>query len=397
MKTNLKALKEIILFLLALPAVLPAQSPYLTIGAQCGAHASGGCRHYRSPCPEEADAEIRLLLRTDAQAAETSWAIRDETMNEIIGEGQGLEGLTDYDVRLCAFLDHCYSFSIRDSEGNGLEEEEGRYALYWNGRPWQEGGVFFAEETARFGACCTDFGVRLVGGLPCDGSVPAEVTVAVSGGTPPYDYQWSDGSSQSSSWQPGEGMESISVAVSDASGCVGDDELSLSGLSQLSVGIQVEAVSFEGGSDGRATAIVESGIPPYSYLWSTGDISATVSGLPAGNYSVTVTDGSGCTAEAGTIILDDRPVELLPFTFQLFPNPTTGEVQVVITSGFRGEGRLQVLSSSGRLLYEEPVNVFGEEQTLTLDMSHFPSGAYWIRVQVGKWQWAKAFQLSGKP
>ncbi len=366
-------------------------------GAQCGAHASGGCRHYQSPCPAEADAEIRLLLRTDAQAAETSWAIRDETLDEIIGEGQGLENLTDYDIHICAFLGHCYTFSIRDSEGNGLEVGAGRYALYWNGSPWREGGVFFTEETASFGGCCTDFDVRLVGGLPCDGSVPAEVTVAVSGGTPPYDYQWGDGSSHSGSWQPEEGVESISVAVSDASGCVGDDELKLSGLSQLSVGIQVEAVSFEGGSDGRATAIVESGIPPYSYLWSTGDISPAVNGLPAGNYSVTVTDGSGCTAEAGTIILGDRPAEPLPFTFQLFPNPATGEVQVVITSSFQGEGSLQVSTSLGRLLYEEPVNVFGEEQTLTLDMSHLPSGAYWVNVQIGKWQRTKALQLSGKP
>jgi len=390
-------MKGIILFLLALPAALPAQSPYLTIGAQCGAHASGGCRHYQSPCPEEADAEIRLLLQTDARAAETSWAIRDETLDEIIGEGQGLENLTDYDIHICAFLDHCYTFSIRDSEGNGLEVGAGRYALYWNGSPWREGGVFFTEETASFGGCCTDFDVRLVGGLPCDGSVPAEVTVAVSGGTPPYDYQWSDGSSHNGSWQPEEGVESISVAVSDASGCVGDDELSLSGLSQLSVGIQVEAVSFEGGSDGRATAIVESGIPPYSFLWSTGDITVAASGLPAGNYSVTVTDGSGCTAEAGTIVLGEKPISPVPFGFQLFPNPTTGEVQVVIASSLQGKGSLQVLNSSGQLLYERPISVFQEGQYFTLDMSRRPSGAYWIKVQLGGLQRTEALKLARKP
>jgi len=44
------------------------------------------------------------------------------------------------------------------------------------------------------------------------------------------------------------------------------------------------------------------GIPPYSYSWSTGDVGQTITDLGPGNYTVTVTDGGGNTAQAtGTV------------------------------------------------------------------------------------------------
>ena len=56
-------------------------------------------------------------------------------------------------------------------------------------------------------------------------------------------------------------------------------------------------VSCKGGSDGTATVTATGGTPPYTYQWSAnsgGQTSATVSGLSAGTYSVTVTDSASC-------------------------------------------------------------------------------------------------------
>jgi PKD repeat protein/pimeloyl-ACP methyl ester carboxylesterase len=47
---------------------------------------------------------------------------------------------------------------------------------------------------------------------------------------------------------------------------------------------------------GTATAIASGGTPPYYYSWVNGQVGATASGLGAGNYSVTVSDGSGLFA-----------------------------------------------------------------------------------------------------
>lgn len=68
-------------------------------------------------------------------------------------------------------------------------------------------------------------------------------------------------------------------------------------------------VSCFGGSDGTATVIVSGGSPPYSYAWSTGDTTATVTGLPAGTYTVSVTDTTGCPSILQVTI--DEPTEVI--------------------------------------------------------------------------------------
>ncbi|MBK9103809.1 MAG: T9SS type A sorting domain-containing protein [Saprospiraceae bacterium] len=51
-------------------------------------------------------------------------------------------------------------------------------------------------------------------------------------------------------------------------------------------------------NDGTATALVSGGTAPYNYLWSNGGTNATITGLAAGTYTVTVIDVSGCVQTA---------------------------------------------------------------------------------------------------
>ena len=54
-----------------------------------------------------------------------------------------------------------------------------------------------------------------------------------------------------------------------------------------------------GGSDGTASVIATGGTPPYSYSWNVGGANPSISGQVAGNYTVTVTDGTNlCPATA---------------------------------------------------------------------------------------------------
>lgn len=55
---------------------------------------------------------------------------------------------------------------------------------------------------------------------------------------------------------------------------------------------------------GSASAIVSGGSPPYTYLWSNGDIGQTISNLCAGTYSMTVTDINNCIGFDLVTIMD---------------------------------------------------------------------------------------------
>jgi hypothetical protein len=55
-----------------------------------------------------------------------------------------------------------------------------------------------------------------------------------------------------------------------------------------------------GGNDGAAS-VAAVGNGPFTYLWSNGATGSTASNLTAGQYSVVVTDASGCSSEGGPI------------------------------------------------------------------------------------------------
>ncbi|MCO5259412.1 MAG: gliding motility-associated C-terminal domain-containing protein [Crocinitomicaceae bacterium] len=60
-----------------------------------------------------------------------------------------------------------------------------------------------------------------------------------------------------------------------------------------------------GGNDGTATATpVTPSTPPYTYSWNTAPVqtSQTATGLPAGTYTVTVTDNNGCKSTANAVL-----------------------------------------------------------------------------------------------
>lgn len=82
------------------------------------------------------------------------------------------------------------------------------------------------------------------------------------------------------------------VTVYDTNGCSVSDTVNV-GITNIQVTATVTP-EICSGQNGSITAIAAGGTPPYTYLWSNGQTTATINGLSTGTYSVTVIDANGC-------------------------------------------------------------------------------------------------------
>ncbi len=124
---------------------------------------------------------------------------------------------------------------------------------------------------------------------------PGSAVAEASGGTPPYAFVWSNGATGATADNLAPGV--YTVVISDGNGCTATATVSITAPPQPQVSIGVEApVTCTSG--GALTADAAGGTPPYVFAWSNNASGATISGLTSGTYSVSVTDASGCTAQA---------------------------------------------------------------------------------------------------
>ena len=84
------------------------------------------------------------------------------------------------------------------------------------------------------------------------------------------------------------------MTVTDANGCTATKSVEVKEPAALEIKTNIDRnVSCNGGSDGKATANVNGGTAPYAYLWSNGASTAIISGVPAGTYTIYITDANG--------------------------------------------------------------------------------------------------------
>ena len=152
-----------------------------------------------------------------------------------------------------------------------------------------------------------DLAVDILQAPACDNTADGQLAATVTGGTAPYTYHWSN--DQTGAAISGLQAGSYAVTVSDALGCSKIETIELEGQSMLLASMNITAQNdCSGDSLAAVTAGPMNGTPPYTYQWDTGDTTANLSGLPAGNYFVTITDAAGCTAVAGATFTDPPPL-----------------------------------------------------------------------------------------
>jgi PKD repeat protein len=165
--------------------------------------------------------------------------------------------------------------------------------------------------------------------VKCFGANNGTASVSVSGGTPPYSYQWSNNATSPniSNLPPG----TYSVTASDAGGCSQIATTTITEPPDLQVTITPTHVTCFGGSDGQAIANISGGTPSYNVIWSNGQTGITATNLTAGNYTVTVVDQNLCS-KTQTISITEPPALIVT----AIANPSTicyGQTSTLVASG----------------------------------------------------------------
>ncbi len=154
--------------------------------------------------------------------------------------------------------------------------------------------------------------------VSCPGSNDGWITIVVVGGTPPYLYNWSNGSTSRNLTGLTAGPYQLTVTDAGLSTVNMDFELT----EPLPMNTTLRAKEYEagynisemGGSDGRIQSEISGGVLPYNYLWSNGSKEHELSGLQAGTYSLTTTSRNGCKDSASITLTEPSALQIVSIT-----------------------------------------------------------------------------------
>ncbi len=263
---------------------------------------------------QSAEGTLMVNISGGTEPFNYEWST-DETTSSITVNTDGTYSVTVTDSEGCTFLaeitisidDPCMSFAIEvveDPVGTLTVSATGGTAPYTY--QWSTGETTssitvnapgdYTVEVIESNGCTISQVVTASGGgnNPCAG-LELEVvedpigtlTASATGGTAPYVYNWSTGETTSSiSVIPGE---TYTVIATDNNGCTFTRVVVASGNDPCqSLELTLSSLT------GVLISTVNGGTAPYTYLWSTGEMTSSILVSTGGDYSLTVTDANGC-------------------------------------------------------------------------------------------------------
>ncbi|MFH0867487.1 MAG: T9SS type A sorting domain-containing protein, partial [Bacteroidota bacterium] len=136
----------------------------------------------------------------------------------------------------------------------------------------------------------------------CNKGNNGAIEIDVSGGTEPYTIKWSNGLTT----EHIDGLEegSYDVVVRDNNGCLSMNNYYVHQPPEPVTNVTIVPPGC-GQANGVASILATGGTPPYSFNWPAGETVASVQGLLAGNYLVTIIDANNCPAFYAEIFISD--------------------------------------------------------------------------------------------
>ncbi|HWB63096.1 MAG TPA: SprB repeat-containing protein, partial [Chitinophagales bacterium] len=174
-----------------------------------------------------------------------------------------------------------------------------------------------------------------VNNASCNGINNGSINITATGGAGTYSYYWGGGiTSQNRS---GLATGTYPLTITDANSCQATATYTITAPSAINVQLTSVAATCYGGSTGQVQSTVTGGSGGLGYLWSNGSTASGISSVPAGNYSVSVSDVNHCSASASTSVTQPNQIIVTPSVTGVSCNGgSNGAISLTTTGGSAG-------------------------------------------------------------
>lgn len=215
-----------------------------------------------------------------------------------------------------------------------------------------------------------------IGDATCNAEKDGEIIVITSGGAVVSHYALDGGPWQLSNTFSGLGASLYEVHVRDTLGCVYSAYAEIHEPDPIDI---TGAVTISGGS-ADIDVSAAGGHGDFSYLWSTGDTTEDLTGVPNGVYIVYVTDKMGCVDSAffvvaGTAVpgLNDEDKVFI------YPNPASEWLHVSFILSSMRQVTLEIHDMLGQSVAGSPGQLI-QKSDVRFDVQALASGIYTLRL-----------------
>lgn len=189
--------------------------------------------------------------------------------------------------------------------------------------------------------------------LNCFESNDGKIDLSVTGGTAPYNYDWTNSTYELS--LNDEDLTSISadtytVTITDDNNCSYTQSIEVTQPTLLEVEVIEQNISCDGAQDGGIELVVTGGTPNYNYAWDNGETASEIIDLAAGIYVYSVTDNNNCLQSDSVELKEPAPIYfneiITPVSCR---DQKDGIIEVYPTGGY---GQYEYLWSTNSADYE---------------------------------------------
>ena len=245
------------------------------------------------------------------------------------------------------------------------------------------GFIQLASDTVNVKAGTGTISDTTVSDVLCAGTATGAIRVTISDDAA-LTYTWSNGSHTKDLTDAVAGT--YRLVISNNAGCKDSLNFAITQPDTLKISETHVGINCINHNAGSIDLTVSGGTPPYSYRWSTGDITEDLTRISGGNlFTATITDANKCTKQIIIPVITCG----LPKTTIAFPNPVTDVLHVKITGYNEPNSMLAIYDRSGNKVIEKKVAIV-ESEIFTIDLQRLPPGLYGLKIitpagEINKW------------